>query len=59
MQIISGKAYIVFTLDDGIVLRWSRTTQNDENLFYIPHPVYEPYEVHVNNVKRDMEFVTI
>ena len=59
MQIISGKAYIVFTLDDGIVFKIvENNIKTDGKLvLYSLNPIYEPYEVHVNEVKEIWKFV--
>jgi transcriptional regulator with XRE-family HTH domain len=58
-EIISGKAYIVFTLDDGIVFKVvenSITTQG-KLVLYSLNPIYEPYEVHISEVKEIWKFV--
>jgi transcriptional regulator with XRE-family HTH domain len=59
MQIISGKAYIVFTLDDGIVFKIVENSIKSEGklILYSLNPVYEPYEVHVSEVKEIWKFV--
>lgn len=59
MDIVSGKAYIVFTLNDGIVFKIiENNIQKDGKLIlYSLNPVYEPYEVHVNEVKEIWKFV--
>ncbi len=58
-DIISGKAYIVFTLNDGIVFKVVENNLNIDGKFvlYSLNPMYEPYEVHVNEVKEIWKFV--
>jgi transcriptional regulator with XRE-family HTH domain len=59
MQIISGKAYIVFTMDDGIVFKIvENNIKSDGKLvLYSLNPIYEPYEVHISEVKEIWKFV--
>ncbi|HEX2920499.1 MAG TPA: LexA family transcriptional regulator [Bacteroidales bacterium] len=59
MQIISGKAYIVFTLDDGLVFKIVENNLRTDGklVLYSLNPIYEPYEVHVNDVKEIWKFV--
>ena len=58
-DIISGKAYIVFTINDGIVFKVveNNLTKDGKLVLYSLNPVYEPYEVHVNEVKEIWKFV--
>ncbi|NSW95047.1 MAG: LexA family transcriptional regulator, partial [Bacteroidales bacterium] len=58
-EIISGKAYIVFTLDDGIVFKIveNNISKNGKLILYSLNPLYEPYEVHINDVKEIWKFV--
>ena len=58
-DIISGKAYIVFTVNDGIVFKVVENNLNIDGKFvlYSLNPMYEPYEVHVNEVKEIWKFV--
>ena len=58
-EIISGKAYIVFTLNDGIVFKVVENNLLTEGklVLYSLNPIYEPYEVHVNEVKELWKFV--
>ena len=58
-EIISGKAYVVFTLDDGIVFKIVENNMLSEGklILYSLNPIYEPYEVHVNEVKEIWKFV--
>jgi transcriptional regulator with XRE-family HTH domain len=58
-NIITGKAYIVFTLNDGIVFKIvENNIQNDGKLvLFSLNPLYEPYEVQINEVKEIWKFV--
>jgi len=57
--IVSGKAYIVFTLNDGIVFKIleNNILKNGHLSLYSLNPLYEPYEVHINEVKEIWKFV--
>lgn len=59
MNIVTGSAYVVFTLDDGIVFKIieNNLTKDGKLVLYSLNPVYEPYEVHVNEVKEIWKFV--
>jgi len=59
MNIITGKAYIVFTLNDGIVFKiLENNIRHDGKLvLFSLNPLYEPYEVHINEVKEIWKFV--
>ncbi len=59
MNIISGKAYIVFTINDGIVFKIveNNLKKDGKLVLYSLNPVYEPYEVHVNEVREIWKFV--
>lgn len=59
MNIISGNAYIVFTLDDGIVFKVTENniSKNGKLVLYSLNPIYEPYEVHVSEIKEIWKFV--
>jgi len=58
-DIKNGKAYVVFTINDGIVFKIvENNLQNAGKLvLYSLNPVYEPYEVHINEVKEIWKFV--
>ena len=58
-EIISGKAYVIFTINDGIVFKVvENNLSNDGKLIlYSLNPVYEPYEVHISEVKEIWKFV--
>jgi len=59
MNIVSGKAYIVFTLNDGIVFKIleNNIRQDGKLVLFSLNPLYEPYEVHVSEVKEIWKFV--
>jgi transcriptional regulator with XRE-family HTH domain len=59
MEVISGKAYIVFTLDDGIVFKVVENSIKTQGMLilYSLNPIYEPYEVHISEVKEIWKFV--
>ncbi len=58
-EIISGKAYVVFTLNDGIVFKVVENSIKTDGklILYSLNPIYEPYEVHINEVKEIWKFV--
>jgi len=57
--LISGQAYIIFTLDDGIVFKIvENLIKTDKKIIlYSLNPVYEPYEVPVQEIKEIWKFV--
>jgi transcriptional regulator with XRE-family HTH domain len=59
MNIVSGNAYIVFTLDDGIVFKVVENNIKTDGklILYSLNPLYEPYEVHINEVKEIWKFI--
>ncbi len=59
MNIVSGKAYIVFTLNDGIVFKIleNNIRKDGKIILFSLNPLYEPYEVHINEVKEIWKFV--
>jgi len=58
-EIKSGKAYVVFTLNDGIVFKIleNNISRDGKLVLYSLNPLYEPYEVHINEVKEIWKFV--
>jgi transcriptional regulator with XRE-family HTH domain len=58
-EIISGKAYVVFTINDGIVFKIVENNLKTEGklVLYSLNPIYEPYEVHINEVKEIWKFI--
>jgi transcriptional regulator with XRE-family HTH domain len=59
MDIKNGKAYVVFTLNDGIVFKIleNNISSDGKLVLYSLNPLYEPYEVHINEVKEIWKFV--
>jgi transcriptional regulator with XRE-family HTH domain len=59
MNIITGKAYIVFTLNDGIVFKILENNigKDGKLVLFSLNPLYEPYEIHINEVKEIWKFV--
>ncbi|MBN2485699.1 MAG: LexA family transcriptional regulator [Bacteroidales bacterium] len=58
-QVVSGNAYIIFTIDDGIVFKIAENLIEKEGslrLFSL-NPLYEPYDVHISIVKEVWKFV--
>lgn len=55
----SGRPYIIFTLDDGIVFKILDNLIHDEAKIrlYSLNPMYEPYDVHVQDIKEVWKFV--
>ncbi len=58
-DIASGHAYIVFTMDDGIVFKVIEDLVKERQVLrlYSLNPIYEPYDVHINDVKEIWKFV--
>jgi transcriptional regulator with XRE-family HTH domain len=59
MNIISGNAYIVFTMNDGIVFKVVENSIRTDGklILYSLNSLYEPYEVHISEVKEIWKFV--
>ena len=57
--IITGHAYVVFTLDEGIVFKVVENLINQEKKLrlYSLNPLYEPFDVPVNEVKEVWKFI--
>jgi transcriptional regulator with XRE-family HTH domain len=58
-NIKTGKAYIVFTLNDGIVFKIleNNISKDGKLVLFSLNPLYEPYEVHISEVKEIWKFV--
>jgi transcriptional regulator with XRE-family HTH domain len=58
-NIRTGKAYIVFTLNDGIVFKIleNNISKDGKLVLFSLNPLYEPYEVHISEVKEIWKFV--
>jgi transcriptional regulator with XRE-family HTH domain len=59
LTIANGAACIVFTIDDGIVFKIveNNIRRDGKLVLYSLNPVYEPYEVHISEVKEIWKFV--
>jgi phage repressor protein C with HTH and peptisase S24 domain len=59
MNIINGNAYIVFTMNDGIVFKVVENNIRIDGklVLYSLNPLYEPYEVNISEVKEIWKFV--
>ncbi len=58
-NIVDGKAYIVFTMDDGIMFKIieSRIKKEGRLTLHSLNPIYQPYTVKVSEVKEIWKFV--
>jgi transcriptional regulator with XRE-family HTH domain len=58
-DIKSGKAYIILTVSDGIVFKVveSDIEKSGRLILYSLNPLYEPYEVHINDVREIWKFI--
>ncbi len=52
-------AYVIHTLDDGVVFKVAENLIRTEGKLrlYSLNPIYEPYEVHVNDIREVWKFV--
>ena len=57
-QIRTGEAYVILTLDDGIVFKVAENLLEEEHklTLYSLNPIYEPFDVHVNEIKEVWKF---
>lgn len=58
-NIINGHAYIIFTMDDGIVFKVVEDLVKEKKVLrlYSLNPLYEPYDVHITDIKEMWKFV--
>lgn len=58
-ELINGNAYIVFTIDDGIVFKIveNNIRKTGKLTLFSLNPLYEPYEIHINEVREIWKFV--
>ena len=58
-RIISGQAYIILTIDEGIVFKIVENRLSDENkiIMYSLNPLYGPFDIHVNEIREVWRFV--
>jgi len=59
LNLPNGTACIVFTIDNGIVFKVveNNIRKDGKLVLYSLNPIYEPYEVHINEVKEIWKFV--
>lgn len=58
-NIVTGNAYIIFTVDDGIVFKVveEKIGEAGKLVLYSLNPLYEPYEVRISEVKEIWKFI--
>jgi transcriptional regulator with XRE-family HTH domain len=58
-QIVSGHAYIIFTIDNGIVFKISENLIEKNGLLrlYSLNPLYDPYDLPISEVKEIWKFI--
>ena len=58
-NILSGHAYVILTLDDGVVFKIAGTIRKDEKKLQLSslNPTYQPFEVSLAEVKEAWRFV--
>jgi len=58
-EIKDGKAYVIFTIDDGIMFKIveNRIKSEGKLILYSLNPVYEPYKVRISEVREIWKFV--
>jgi transcriptional regulator with XRE-family HTH domain len=58
-QIVTGNAYVILTLDEGIVFKIAENLLETERklTLYSLNPVYEPFDVNVNEIKEVWKFI--
>ncbi len=59
MHIKSKQAYIVLTIDDGVVFKVveNQIKQNSKLVLHSLNPLYEPYEIDIQQVKEIWKFI--
>ncbi len=57
--IVTGNAYVILTLDEGIVFKIAENLLEKEHklTLYSLNPAYEPFDVHANEIKEVWKFV--
>lgn len=57
--VLDGHAYIVFTMDDGIMFKIveNRIREEGKLVLYSLNPIYEPYSVRISEVREIWKFV--
>jgi hypothetical protein len=57
-DIISGEAYVVLTLDDGIIFKVVENLLEKDNrlVMYSLNPVYEPFSLNISEIREVWKF---
>jgi transcriptional regulator with XRE-family HTH domain len=58
-SIIDGHAYVILTLDDGIVFKIAENLIDEESklMLFSLNPAYKPYDINVSQIKEVWQFV--
>jgi len=58
-ELKSGEACVVLTMDDGLVFKIieNRIEQEGRLILYSLNPLYEPYEIHVSQIREIWKFI--
>jgi transcriptional regulator with XRE-family HTH domain len=58
-EITTGQAYIIFTIDDGIMFKIAENQISEQRSLklYSLNPLFEPYDVPVNEIKEVWKFI--
>ena len=58
-ELKTGEACVVLTMDEGIVFKIIDNKIESDGLFilYSLNPIYEPYEIHINEIREIWKFV--
>jgi len=58
-DIVTGEAYVILTLDEGIVFKVVENLLEKDNklVLYSLNPVYEPFDVHISEIREVWKFV--
>jgi transcriptional regulator with XRE-family HTH domain len=58
-RIISGQAYIILTIDEGIVFKIVENRINEENqlIMYSLNPLYAPFNININEIREVWKFI--
>ena len=58
-ELKTGEACVVLTMDDGIVFKIieNRLEKEGKMILYSLNPLYEPYEINVNDIREIWRFI--
>lgn len=58
-ELKTGEACVVLTMDDGIVFKIieNRIEEEGKMILYSLNPLYEPYEIHINEIREIWKFI--